>query len=1073
MVAGTYFIDAVLETSNHGTIIASHPFDIAGIQVKVLECQNNKGKYGSSDTIITNLTISSNTTMSAILKVWIVDPTGQHTSAGEQNITLSSDEHSLITYGSALSTSVSGIHRLVYGIYGPEDLLLCSGSEAFDVGDAILLSLTTDRRDYPTHTEPIIITTNLFGSGDADLQLELDSVLIVNQSIPLHGFTTYVTEFPNITPGPHTLRAALTAGGLQSTKEISFTYALAYMPKPEISSSPASLVFGDVNLGSSSNQIMTLSSTGNADLIIGTIAISEMNQREFSVNDDTCSNRTISPLETCTLNILFSPSSLGTKNASLSIPSNATYRPTLHIPMEGTGVATLNLSINPIGSGRVIGGGIDCPGDCAESITMPGTSIRLTAVPMEGYQLTYWTGDVNSPDNPIVITMDAHRNVIANFSIHSYTITATSNLGGAISPSASVTVNYGASQTFFILPSTGYHVTDVTVDGVSVGAVTVYTFNNVTANHIIEAFFGINQYTFTATAGPDGSISPSGYITVNHWGSQTFTVTPHSGYHIADIKVDGLSVGAVTTFTFDNITSDHTIEASFAADNTHPMADAGTDQNVITGTLVTLNGKNSYDPEGIMITFRWTFTEVPLGSSVTDSSLSDATSAKPSFIPDIDGMYRIKLIVSDGELRGEDEVAIFAKTPNVAPNANAGPDQNVLKGETVLLDGNKSNDPDNGPQPISYLWSFVSLPSGSGLSSSDISDRNMTYASFIPDMNGLYLLRLIVSDGELSSEDTVQITATAPNVAPNANAGNDITISLGEKAVLDGSASNDPDLGPESLTYLWTFVAVPTGSKLNNEAISGANSVSPSFAPDAAGVYVLQLMAFDGKDAGFDNVAVTIPQIPPTTNAMLSPLPNPSGWNNSDVTVLLSATDHSGLGIKEITYLASGSQPIPNTTIAGSSASITISVEGQTTVTFFTKDNAGIGEASKTIIINLDKTVPAVSCRANPSRLWPANHKMVGITVEVSADDSVSGLTGFQLVSVVSNEPDNGLGDGDQPNDIQGWVLGSPSINGQLRAERSGKGKGRIYTLTYRADDRAGNRASCNATVSVPHDMKK
>jgi hypothetical protein len=86
------------------------------------------------------------------------------------------------------------------------------------------------------------------------------------------------------------------------------------------------------------------------------------------------------------------------------------------------------------------------------------------------------------------------------------------------------------------------------------------------------------------------------------------------------------------------------------------------------------------------------------------------------------------------------------------------------------------------------------------------------------------------------------VNATHLNVPPNANAGADMTVNLGDTAVLDGSASNDPDHGPQPLTYLWSFVAVPTGSQLTNGAISGANTVSLSFAPDVVGAYVLQLM---------------------------------------------------------------------------------------------------------------------------------------------------------------------------------------------------------------------------------------
>ena len=71
------------------------------------------------------------------------------------------------------------------------------------------------------------------------------------------------------------------------------------------------------------------------------------------------------------------------------------------------------------------------------------------------------------------------------------------------------------------------------------------------------------EFTITATADEHGSISPSGTVTVKRDGSQPFTITPNSGYQIADVKVDGTSVGAVASYTFENVTANHTIEATF------------------------------------------------------------------------------------------------------------------------------------------------------------------------------------------------------------------------------------------------------------------------------------------------------------------------------------------------------------------------------------------------------------------------------------------------------------------------------------------------------------------------------
>jgi uncharacterized membrane protein len=232
MGAGTYFINVQLTIPSTGSgqapsselITVVHPFDVAGIQVKVLECQNDKGKYASTDTITTNFTISSNTSMPAILKGWIVDPKGQYASIGEQNINLSSLENSLVTHYSPLITEVSGIHRLVYGIYNSGDLLLCSGSEAFDVGDAVLLGVSTEKVDYLESNEPVHVKVSLLGTIDAVLELQVDENLLETQPVSLNGYSTTDIVLKTVDPGAHLLKCILTAGDLKSEKETTFTY---------------------------------------------------------------------------------------------------------------------------------------------------------------------------------------------------------------------------------------------------------------------------------------------------------------------------------------------------------------------------------------------------------------------------------------------------------------------------------------------------------------------------------------------------------------------------------------------------------------------------------------------------------------------------------------------------------------------------------------------------------------------------------------------------------------------------------------------------------------------------------
>ena len=162
-------------------------------------------------------------------------------------------------------------------------------------------------------------------------------------------------------------------------------------------------------------------------------------------------------------------------------------------------------------------------------------------------------------------------------------INALSNTGGTITPSGDIAVNYGADQAFTITPEVGYHIKDIFVDDVSQGAITSYAFTNVITNHIISATFAINTFTITASAGENGNISPSGMVIVNYNVDQSFTITPNTGYHVADVLVDGSSVGAVTSYILNNVTANHRIEAQFEI-NTYTLT-----VNIIDSGKVTLN----------------------------------------------------------------------------------------------------------------------------------------------------------------------------------------------------------------------------------------------------------------------------------------------------------------------------------------------------------------------------------------------------------------------------------------------------------------------------------------------------
>ena len=101
------------------------------------------------------------------------------------------------------------------------------------------------------------------------------------------------------------------------------------------------------------------------------------------------------------------------------------------------------------------------------------------------------------------------------------------------------------------------------VDNVSVGPVASYTFRNITDDHTISAVFRLITFTITGTAGTGGSITPAGESTANYGSSFTYTITPDVGFLISDVKIDNVSAGTISSYTFSNITSNHNITASF------------------------------------------------------------------------------------------------------------------------------------------------------------------------------------------------------------------------------------------------------------------------------------------------------------------------------------------------------------------------------------------------------------------------------------------------------------------------------------------------------------------------------
>ena len=161
---------------------------------------------------------------------------------------------------------------------------------------------------------------------------------------------------------------------------------------------------------------------------------------------------------------------------------------------------------------------------------------------------------------------------------------------------------------------------------------------------------GYSYYTIKATAGAGGSISPSGNVSVREGRNQTFTITPDKGYAVSNVKIDGKSIGAVKSYTFENVSRTHTIEVIFMKANGNPQT--GVFVDVATGSyyedavdwavengITTGVSANRFDPNGVCtraqaVTFLWRaagspepetrampFADVPVGSYYYDAVL--------------------------------------------------------------------------------------------------------------------------------------------------------------------------------------------------------------------------------------------------------------------------------------------------------------------------------------------------------------------------------------------------------------------------------------------------------------------
>lgn len=196
----------------------------------------------------------------------------------------------------------------------------------------------------------------------------------------------------------------------------------------------------------------------------------------------------------------------------------------------------------------------------------PGSSAAFSIRPSSGYLISEVLVDNSSIGARSTYTFNnisENHTISATFRRSSISVFSEAGTGGNISPEGTINVDYGSNLTYTITPETGFHISDVEIDGVSQGRISSYVFTNVTSEHSIEAEFLINTYNITGNSSSGGSLSIRGSTTVTYGSDLTCSIIPDEGYRVKDVRVDGVSVGAVTTYVFRTVTTNHDILAVF------------------------------------------------------------------------------------------------------------------------------------------------------------------------------------------------------------------------------------------------------------------------------------------------------------------------------------------------------------------------------------------------------------------------------------------------------------------------------------------------------------------------------
>ncbi|GEM_PF-3829677 len=294
-------------------------------------------------------------------------------------------------------------------------------------------------------------------------------------------------------PGTSRLFVASLNSGTVETYGIDNVYG-------NIAASPPSHDFGTLAVNAVPiSQSFELSNDGSGNLAVGAVTLTGADASEFSIIANDCAERTLAPAAGCTIDVQFQPLTAGSKSASLSVASDDLYLPEMELALSGSADPqqyrlTISKNERTGATGVVQASGINCGTTCSAEYA-EGTVVTLSALPDGEAVFVGWSGGGCSGTAACAVAMNQAVTVTATFDFvvsafaDTYSITASAGANGSISPAGTATYDAGASMAFAITADAGYSISDVLVDGGSVGAVGSYNFENIAADHTIAAEF--------------------------------------------------------------------------------------------------------------------------------------------------------------------------------------------------------------------------------------------------------------------------------------------------------------------------------------------------------------------------------------------------------------------------------------------------------------------------------------------------------------------------------------------------------------------------------------------------------